>query len=448
MKPRTILRQLLVVFLTMTLVMACNGDPNEFLGMPLTQSTPVPTITPIPIEDTVVPEPEQVTTQESTPDVVVNTILLWLPPFMDPASGSEAGVILQAQLDAFVEQTPNVEVVVRIKAETGPASLLESLTAVSAVAPLDLPSLVVLDRNSLESAAKKGLILPIGDYSTVINEVDWFQYARSLSIIGDSSYGLPLIGNALVMVVRETPASEDSEEAVRTPTPAAETVQQIAYWQGDPDAALLLNYYLSLSGPLVDEENQVILDREVLTEIFTTLQTQKNEGLFYTPETAPTSNADVWNLFLNEEIDIVIVPSRFPLAGLPENCRIVPLTSFSDYDHTLAKGWIVALADPLPERRELAVTLAQSLTEVTFMGAWSEALGYLPVRATAFDAWQAVNQTQRLSSISISAEIYPSQEITRLVAPALQAGLNALWNENLTPEEAAQVALDNLIVED
>jgi len=450
MVSRTFIRPLIVIVLAAVVLVACNADMNEFLGMPLTQATPVPTITPLPTEEMVSTEPEPEATPEESVDDTVSTILLWLPPLMDPANGSEAGEILQGQLDAFVEQNPNVEVVVRIKAETGPASLIESLTAVSAVAPLELPSLIVLDRSSLESAAKKGLILPMGDYSTVINEVDWFQYARSLSIIGDSSFGLPLMGDALVMVMRETPEVEGSDETadVIQPVEEEEEVQQIAFWQADPEAALLLNHYLTLDGSLVDDENQVILDADVVAQVYASLLAQKEEGILYTPTNALTSHQDVWALFLNETVDIVIVPSTFPLAGLPENSRILPLTSVAEYDHTLANGWTIALADPLPERRELAVNLAESLTEVNFMGLWTEALAYLPVRDTAFESWQPASQTQRLSVISVSAEIYPSQEIVQVVAPALQAGLSALFDENLTPEEAAQIAAEKLTMEE
>jgi ABC-type glycerol-3-phosphate transport system substrate-binding protein len=437
------IRNVIIIVLTLMVLAACSGDGSEFLGMPLTQATPVSTITPVPTVAVVTPVPEDTVPDGEDVDAM-DTLLLWVPPFMDPANDSSAAELLQEKLDAFIAQNPNIEIIVRVKGETGTASLLESLTAVSAVAPLELPSLVVLRRVDLESAAKKGLILPMGDYSTVINEIDWFQYARSLSVIGDSSYGLPMAGNMLVMVVRTEPVYEEGDVIPES----EDTIDQIGFWLNNPEAALVLNDYLSLGGTFVNDENQVVLSEEELVQVYTRFQADAEAGLFYGSLTEITSHADVWERYKNGEYDVAIVPSSFPLSDLQEDSVIVPLTPLTNYDHTLAKGWVIALADPLPERREVAVSLAESMTEVVFMGQWSEALGYLPVRNTAFEHWQTDVDTQQLSLISFSAHIYPSPEIIQVVSPALETGLFAVLYEGKTPEEAALRAIESLNVED
>ena len=438
-------RHLFIVVLGILLLTGCIGENNEFLGIPLSQSTPIPTTTSIPTMEVVTPVPEEVLTPETPEEETVNTLLLWVPPFMDPANGSAAGEILQKKLDAFVTQNPNVEIVIRVKSEEGTASLIESLTAVSAVAPLELPSLIILDRTDLETAAKKGLILPMGDYSTVINEIGWFQYARSLSVIGDSSYGLPLVGEALVMVVREEEEPIDTDE---TPNNSDDVEGKIAFWQSDPQAVFLLNDYMAAGGQFVDEENQIVLNQAELITLYEKFNAIQAENLFYEGMAEITSHAEAWEIFKVDEVDMVVVPSFYPLIDLPGDARVLPMEAVTDFDHTLATGWTVALADPLPERRGLAVALAESLTEVGFMGQWSEEMNLLPVRGAAFDSWQAESLAQRFSVISLSATIYPSQEIIRMVSPALQAGLTALFDEGVSPEEAAQIALDVLTVEE
>ena len=443
MMHRKIFRYLLL-FVLGVLLTACMGENNEFLGIPLTQSTPIPTTTPAPTMEVVTPQPEEPETP-NTEDDSVSTLLLWVPPFMNPGNGSSAGQLLQAKLDAFVAQNPNVEIVIRVKDEEGTASLIESLTAVSAVAPLELPSLVILDRTDLETAAKKGLILPMGDYSTVINNIGWFQFARSLSVIGDSSYGLPLVGEALVMVVRET---EDSVQIDETPDNSNDVEGRFAFWQNDPEAAFLLNDYMAAGGQFVDDENNITLSLEELITLYEQFNTAQEANQFYSGLAEITSHAEAWEIFKANEVDMVVVPSFYPLIDLPEDAKIVPMKAVTEFDHTLATGWTVALADPLPERRGLAVALAESLTEVDFMGQWSEELNLLPVRGEAFDAWQSESVAQRFSVILLSADIYPSQETIQVVSPALQAGLTALLTEGVTPEEAAQIAIDALTVEE
>ncbi|MEE4194525.1 MAG: hypothetical protein V2J07_04930 [Anaerolineae bacterium] len=423
----------LAVFLT-----ACISNGSEFLGIPLTQATPIPTITPVPTLEVMTPVPVVEETTESPAQEPVNTLLVWVPPFMDPANETLAGDLLAAKLAAFVAKTPNVEIEIRVKSEEGPASLIASLTAVSAVAPLELPSLIILDRSDLENAAKKGLILPMGDYSTIINEIGWFQYARSLSVISDSSYGLPLVGEALVMVVRPAEEPENAEIAN----------EQLAFWPADPNVSLMLNDYLAVGGDLLNEENQVVLSLSELTSVYSQIALMRDSELLSPNLTAITSHADAWERFKSGEVNMVILPSSFPLVDLPADSRIVPLDSITDFDHTLATGWTIALVDPLPERRNLSVALAESLTEVSFLGQWSEALDMMPVRGESFSYWQKEAVAQRLSVISLSARIYPSQEIIQIVSPAMQAGLTALLTQDVSPEGAAQIAIDSLTVED
>lgn len=210
----------------------------------------------------------------------------------------------------------------------------------------------------------------------------------------------------------------------------------------------MLSYYLSLGGELVDEENQIILNEEELTLVYARIKEDVDAGVLFSGLSQITSHGDARERYKNGEMDSVIVPGSFPLSGLPEGSTIVPITSLTNYDYTLAKGWTIALADPLPERRELAVTLAESLTEVVFMGQWSEALNLFPVRETAFEHWQTSADTQPLSLISFSAHIYPTREIIRVVSPALQAGVSAILNDNATPEEAALIAIGNLTPEE
>ncbi|MDO9130711.1 MAG: hypothetical protein Q7U34_12675, partial [Anaerolineales bacterium] len=56
-------------------------------------------------------------------------IRVWLPPELDPSNGTPAGNLLKTRLDEFSAAHPGLKLEVRVKAESGPAGLLESLAA-------------------------------------------------------------------------------------------------------------------------------------------------------------------------------------------------------------------------------------------------------------------------------------------------------------------------------
>ncbi len=108
-------------------------------------------------------------------------------------------MLLQARLDEFQRRNPRVSIETRVKAVSGPGGLLDSLTTASAAAPQALPDLVALPRDLLETAALKGLLLPLDNLTTALDDPDWYAYAASLARLQKNIYGLPFAGDALVL---------------------------------------------------------------------------------------------------------------------------------------------------------------------------------------------------------------------------------------------------------
>ena len=99
----------------------------------------------------------------------------------------------------------------------GQGGLLDALTATNAAAPGALPSLILLNRQDMETAALKGLILPLDDMTAVMGSTDWYPYAQDLARLQGSIFGLPFAGDALALVYRP----------VRFPSPPKS-------WNGNP----------------------------------------------------------------------------------------------------------------------------------------------------------------------------------------------------------------------
>ena len=414
--------------------------PDSILGLPLQQNEEVTTPTPVvEVEEGLTVEEESAMDGKAIDPIgdVISELILWVPPFMDPDSGTAAGKLLGDRLESFTDNHEGLSIDVRVKAEDGPASLMASLTSTSAAAPLAVPSLIMLSGGDLELAAKKGLILPLGDYTTVINDLDWFQYARLMAIVGDSAYGLPFAGDALVTLSKKDAYNDglpdDWSEIFKT-------TQKVSFEAGDPTANLILTYYLSLGGALNVEGEGLILDPAVLTEVLTVFQ-EGNEAGVFSPELLSVDDAGLMEQFQAGAADTVITWSTNYLSGNLEDTEIHPVISLTGYNYTIADGWVLALADTLPERREMAVELAEYLVDVEFMAEWSAKAGYLPMRSSSLDLWTEGESVDMLSLISYSAHTYPDQETMNVIAPILAQSLAEVLEQGIDPGTAAQTAV-------
>ena len=441
-------RKLTTLFLTFVfglLLFAISGCDaldsfDTILGLPFQQSPGSATATPIVEVEEVDPLPEDTVVETAVPEETgeeLFQLILWVPVFMDPSGESASASIFRQHLEEFENGHEGVVIDVRVKSQEGPASLMTSLTSTSAAAPLSMPSLIMLSRTDLETAAKKGLILPVADYSVVINDLDWFQYARSMAIIGDSAYGLPFAGDTLVMLSRSTAYPNGLSKSW---TEQNQTAKPVYFEANDLDANLLLAYYLSLGGSLYGEEESLILEADVLEEVLQVFQ----NGLAANTISADYFNLDVAALMAayNEgTTDTVITWSSNYLKSNMADTVLHPILSLTGYDYTVADGWILALADPLPERRTLAVELAEHLVDVNFLAEWNEAAGYLPMRSSSLQTWENADLVKTLSLISHSAHSYPDREIMDVIAPVLVQALNQVLVQGIDAPTAAQNAV-------
>ena len=132
--------------------------------------------------------------------------------------------------------------------------------------------------------------------------------------------------------------------------------------------------------------------------------------------------------------------SRFYQEGLG-NSAVSEIPTPDGKPFTLSTGWAWTLTSPDSQRRQLAVQLAEFLTESNFMGLWSEAAGMLPARPSAFEAWQSAGEVAKLKAIAASSHLYPPAEILGILGPALEEAVVAVLKGQQGSLEAAQTAV-------
>ncbi len=396
-------------------------------GLPTAEPSPSPAAIPTATE-TRVPTP----TNTPTPEGPL-TIELWLPPEFDPSSGSPAGDILQARLDEFVQRRPNTHIVVRLKALEGPGGLLDTLTAASAAAPLAMPDLVALPRHTLEAAALKGLLRPFDELIEPIEGSDWYEYAREMARLQNSTFGIPFAGDALMLVYHTT----NIPVPPRTLSDTLASPGPFLFPAADPQALFTLAQYQASGGEVLDDQERPTLEALPLTEVLTYYHTAAVSGLIPLEATQYQTDSEIWEAFNAGNADMIATWASDYFNNMLGNAAGSPLPTADGRFSTLATGWVWALATPEPQHQQLTVELAEFLSEGDFLARWTTALGYLPTRPSALANWSTAAQRMLAGDIVTDARLIPSSDVLNSVSPLLYKAAQDVLKQVTDPETAA-----------
>ena len=366
-------------------------------------------------------------TPTGSPSSEARVLRIWLPAEFDPTSGTTPSNILKQRLNDFEAKHSGLELEVRIKADEGESSLINSLSVTSMAAPSALPDLIALSRPALETAALRGLLHPIDGLSTALDDPNWHDYARQLGHIQNTGYGLPFAGDALVLVYRS------EVERINSWNDILASENPLVFAVGDPNALVGLALYVSAGGELLNAQGQPTLDQEVLTRVLTSIADGALAGVFSPSLDNLVSNEQVLQAYLGERANMAIIWASTYRA--PEGQFTLPLPGLDETSGSFATGWMWALAGSNPENQQLAVELADYLVADDFLGRWTSATEYLPTRPKSVVAGGAT-----INAIVESAQPIPSNEVLSVLGPLMQDALIRVLNG-----EKPEVVAENVI---
>lgn len=365
---------------------------------------------------------------------------LWLPPQFDPAADSAAGRLFQARLDEFRKRRPGIELEVRIKAVYGPGGLLDALSTASAAAPQAIPDLIALPRDLLEAAALKGLLRPYNNLTKVLDDPDWYDYARQLSSLQESIYGLPFAGDALALVYRPENIPQPPVDWTVTP----ENSSMLVFPAADPQALFTLTLYQSNEGPVRDEQGRPKIETIALTEVLTYYLQAQITGMMPELLTQYQSDDQVWEAFQDRRADMAVTWSSRFLGEMAEDRAIAPVPTVDGQPYTLATGWVWGLSAHESTGEQAAIELAEFLTDSQFLAGWTEAAGVLPTRPSSLARWDHAAVRSVIGNIAKSAHGLPAADLLiSLGNPLWQATIDVL-NRQTDPASAALAASASL----
>ena len=375
--------------------------------------------------------PSTLTPPTGTPAPTIMT--LWVPPFLAPDTNTGAGALLAERLQAFETAHPGVRLEVRTKETSGPSGLLETLRAASVVAPASLPDLIALGPGDLSAAALEDRIVPYPGPLPAPIEGAWYGFALESATAAGTRYGLPSAGQADVLVY-------DTATYGRTPADWAAIVGGPApflFPAADPHAAFTLAEYLSAGGLLTLPEGLPAIDPAALEDVLTFYGSAYSAGVLPLTSRQYESPRQTLGLFDERRAASAVAPLEAWMDQPRSGSAAASLPTRDGAGIALARTWSWTLVTRDDDLQATAVALVEWLSDPSFLGPWTFALGSLPPNAVALEEWPAGPSKTLVQQLVNVALPLPPRQITEVVGPALRKAVDAVLSGAMTPQTAA-----------
>lgn len=390
---------------------------------------------------TPVPPPQATSTPQATPTVPPPVIVdqprilrVWLPPQFNPQAETPAADLLKARLQAFEDDHPGIQLEVRVKSN---ADIVRALSITNNAAPAAMPDLIALSHSDMLDAASAGFLHPLEGLTAVLEEPDWYAFARELGNLKNIEYGIPFASDALVMVYRPTVFAElpSTWEGILS------SGSSLAFPASSPQAFFPLSLYLSEAGSLVDEQGALAVDETALVRVLSFYKQAIDTGTIQPLARDQQTDVQSLQFYRSGQSDLAVVWASSDIQT--RSGGYVSLLGLDDVHYTLGDGWVWASAGSDVENQRLATELASYLVESGFMSQWTQAAGYLPTRPQALAGWEDEELRASLGEILQSAHPLPPEDIVSVVGPLLQGALVRIFNGD-QPESVARSVIEGL----
>jgi multiple sugar transport system substrate-binding protein len=389
----------------------------------LTPPSPVPTQTAL---ATSTPPPVLPATESVAPPV--SSLRIWLPAQFDPAAEHPAAELLAQRLAEFEARHDDLKIEVRLKKADAEGDILNALSLTSAAAPGALPDLILLSRSDLEAAALRGLLHPIDGLSTSLDNPNWYSYAQQLGHIQNTGYGLPFLGDALVLVYYPELGQIVSWEDVLN------TEGNLVFPAGNPQGLIGLSLYVSAGGELLDPQGLPALEQDALTRVLTLVDEGVSQEVFPPSLANITNETQTLQIYRSGDANKAVV--WFLNYRPSEDGELTPLPGLDQAAFSYATGWVWALAGAEPETQQLAAELAEYLVAEGFIAEMTRLTGYLPTRPSIVDEGD-----RTMTAVLESAHPIPSSDVLAVLGPLMQEALTRVLNGE-EPEDVAASVID------
>lgn len=408
-----------------------------------------PTVTPAAIEAATEAVTAAPTAATAAPDATARpvqiTLRLWVPPQFSPEEVSLGGQLLRARIDEFVRTHPGISVDVRVKRSGGQGGMLDALATASLAAPGVVPDLILLEQNNFAQAVREQRLAPLDDLLTAGRLAQSYAFALEQAREGEALYGLPLLGEAAVLVhaLDVYPAAPATWDDILTNSgplvfPAAST-------------QVTLQQYLAAGGRLQDSSGNLLPDEAELARVLTFYQSSNELGILYIGTLNYATASETWRAYRENRAVLAITDT---VSYLRERELVVntgaarlAIPSDSEGGPALVRAWYLGLTTRSAAsaiRQPAALELKDWLIAPDYLGEWSLALGYLPLQRDAVATWDGVPELAFAVALLDAGQPLPDAGTLSVLGPVLQKAVSDVLRGRATPQDAAATAVATL----
>ncbi len=412
-------------------------------GCTVFESAPPPTPT-----ATVVATPTQLSNQtplptaEPTPDQP-DTLTLWLPDILFPASGTDNANLINQQIADFAETRNDLSIEVRRRRVGEPGGIMSTLRAARDVAPGAMPDLTLLRRESLTNAVQQDLVQPLEGIIPTSIVGDLFSPALELGQVSGTMYGLPYALNMQHMIYPERVGWSGTPSFDAYLTSDINYLFPAARTNALNDTFLL--QYLAAGGD-ISADNTLTVDEDVLLTLFTFYQTAAEQGTLSVDVLDYNSHTDYQALIAEGEFGaaLVTVNLYFELVENGGTYAVSALPTQSGQSTTILNGWMWVMNTSDPAQQEHVAAFLNWMLDPARQGEYVRSLGLLPSQQAAFDNQYDPNYAA-FSTMLLNRSRLPLTEVANSsAARAMQSALVAVIAGELTAQEATDTVIDQV----
>ena len=417
-------RFLRIANLSLILLLVGCSSLAPLLATPTADSAPQATATPQPIPSVTA------TVTNNQPGL----LRVWLPPRFDPNIESPSAELLHQRILDFENEYPGIQVEIRIKSES---EILNTLVVTNNAAPESMPDLIALSYSDMRAVASAGFLHPLEGLTSLLQEPDWYAFARELGHLKNIEYGIPFASDVLLTVYR--PSVFETLPATWEAFFASGTYMVVPI--SDPKALFSLSLYLSDGAELVDDQGAIALNEETLTQVLSFYK-QALETKSILPQTRDyQTDTQSLQFYRDGKADMAVIWASSDIQT--HNGSYAPLSGLNNAHYALGDGWVWALAGANSENQPLAVELATYLVDSDFMSGWTREAGFLPTRPQALSGWEGDELKASINEVLQSAHPIPSKDVVSVVGPLMQGALIRIFNGE-QPEVVARSVIEDL----
>lgn len=402
-----------------------------------TANTLPPTTEPTPPNLNITPTPLIEAQATLIPSIEIEpsavSLVVWLPDTILPPDNPQVSDILLAQIEAFDEAEPLIDVQVRRKKAQDTGGVLATLRSAAAVAPSALPDIALIRREELLLAAQNRLVQPLDALMSAQMLADMYPSASQLGIVDAQMYGVPYLLEALVLASRhDLPATLTFDAVLEQNLTFAFPAGRLSGLINDT----LFLQYLSAGGAR-PQAGDVPLTLEALEAVLTFYEQMRDDGLTDVRILEYADSTAYQPILLEGELDVGVVSTTTYLRLLAEqpDLTLSVIPTQSGEPSTVLNGWVWVIVTSNSERQELSTTLIEWLLTAERQREFTSALGILPSQRSVLRAgWRDKLDVVLLDQMLMNGVSSATPDVSELAL--LQLAFIAVMNGEQSAREA------------